>query len=182
MADLTETKTERPPKMEPTAVIFDPTLEPERNAVFKVFANFFGGLRTPNPSPSTLMLARMPVRLKDGPGYGAAEEPFMLRPGANMGVKPADIVALEKTTAPPVVMYRKKGCFRYLSPEIPGTAGDRFRHYSESDAIELISACISTGTLESAIEGEDRYAVKEVYNSVHSSLKEELDRRAAGEN
>jgi hypothetical protein len=177
----TEIKTEKPPKLEPTSVIFDPTLEPARNEVFKIFANFFGGSRAPTPSPSTLMLARMPVKLKDGPGYGAAEDPFMLRPGANIGVKPSDIAALEKTTAPPIVMYRKKGCFRYLSPEIPGTAGDRFRHYSESDAIELISACLSIGTLESGIEGEDRYAVKDVYNSVHSALKEELASRAERE-
>lgn len=184
MADKTvqETKaekTEQGTKAVFTAVIFDPTLEPERNGVFAAFGSFMGTTKAPNPSPSALMLAGMPIAREDGNGYLPAPDPLLLRPGTNLGVSCIDIDALEATTAPAIAMYRKRGSFRYFSPEIPGAVGDRFRHYSEADAVLLIGACLSISALEAGIEGEDRYAVKDAYNGCHSALKEELTSRAA---
>jgi hypothetical protein len=173
-------KTGQEPKAVFTAVIFDPTLEPERNGVFAAFGSFMGTTKAPNPSPSALMLARMPIaREGDGNGYLPAPDPLLLRPGTNLGVNCIDIDELEATTAPAIAMYRKRGSFRCFSPEIPGAVGDRFRHYSEADAVLLIGACLSISALEAGIEGEDRYAVKDAYNGFHSALKEELTSRAA---
>jgi hypothetical protein len=154
------------------AIVFDPSKEKQRNSVLSFFAKLMNARQAPNPSPSSLIVPRLPV-LNELNQYQSAGDPLIVRIGANVGIEEKVLTELMNSQNPAITRYIESGCFKLYRP-MDGRQGLCYADYEEKDAIELVAATLATAFLDEWIEGEDRFPVKKMYEAVSTEIAQQL--------